>query len=198
MSHAVCCPQLYYPYPGSMRCDAVIIGLEPTEMAAVDAEWHVRENSARERGGKHRYHAFAGSSPEEIERKQRSALAAELATAIWLRMEWTGVGKQFGRPDVGWLYEVRHSQPWGNSLIIHSHDKGIAVYVDGVPPAVVLRGWMTVRDAQAERYWREDIPHHAFMVPQNELHDLRRLVKGELTRGEVLARYCDTLGVAPR
>ena len=185
MSHAGCCPELYYPHPGSMRSDAVIVGLGELEMAIVDRHVRERNATAAARGSKHRFNWGERADADQFD-KQHAAVAGELAVAIWMGLEWTGARHVPKIPDVGWMYEVRHSIALRHSLILHRDDHGIAIYVDGAPPVLIIRGWLDVSDGLQPEYWRPDVPFPAFMVPQADLHNLKQLARGTLARSEVV------------
>jgi hypothetical protein len=168
------CTRLFYPTPGDdaapLRCDAVIVALgddgEYTRQRALD-EGKAR---AERHYSKNRRDRFV---PDDRIDNDQQSVGAEFAVCIVLGVRWTGgplldtfVGDAGG-------YQVRWSRT--RRLMIYPENVGKYVFVTGRMPVFTLRGWIDAAEAMQRERWRTDLRLPAFVVDQDELHDLRRL-----------------------
>ena len=168
------CPRLFIPHAGAMRCDAVGVGID-------DPTWLMLEGVATRRTeATKRLKDRGGVLDEQHSRYLRTLLGAagEWAVAYALKLDFDE--KPFGL-DVGG-YNVRTRGRHEFDLIIQDYDVQnhptvpmILVTASETWRAMILRGWLTAREAQPQ--WRQTYGGHkaAFFVPQFDLHDLRRL-----------------------
>lgn len=105
---------------------------------------------------------------------------AEVAFAKYMRLYWDGSINTGKAPDVGG-YQVRHSEPDGNSLIVRSSDSDdqVFVLVTGKAPTFTIRGYLFGREAKHDQYIRDPGDKYpAWFVPQDKLKPIEEL-KGE-------------------
>jgi hypothetical protein len=126
------------------------------------------------RGCRDRYGA---SSDEAGWQMHITGVLAEFAVAKTLGHYWPGADPAlYERGDVA-LLQVRSTTRRDGCLIVHPADPDQAAYVlvVGVPPGLLIPGWLPGTEAKAERYWR-DGERPAFFVPQGALRPLGELV----------------------
>jgi len=170
------CTRLFYPHPGAMRCDAVIVTI-------TDATWTMLEKAARNRADATKGLGDRGGvgAKHDLYLKCLLGAAGEWAAARALGLPFDG--KPFGL-DVG-PYNVRTRSKHDYELIVQDHDLAhhpdvpyLLVTTEYDWRGLILRGWMTPAETRPE--WRQEYGDYrsAFFVPQAELHDLRRLPEG--------------------
>jgi hypothetical protein len=102
-----------------------------------------------------------------------NGVAAEIAVAKQEDHYWRPLsrGPLRGLPDVGVNIQVRSTTRRDGSLIVHKSDPDTAVFylvVTDLPDYWIV-GRITARDAKQPRFWRMNVPHPAYFVPQSEL-----------------------------
>jgi hypothetical protein len=106
--------------------------------------------------------------------------AAEAAVAKFTDRYWRPLARDALRRlpgDVAVGVQVRSTDRPDGGLIVHRSDPDDALFYLVVTdlPNYRIVGCLTGRDAKQERFWergRQVLPHPAFLVPQNELHDV--------------------------
>jgi hypothetical protein len=103
--------------------------------------------------------------------REINGAAAELALAKLRGVYWGGHVDTFRAPDVGGRWQVRQTDRPDGCLIAHPEDvdDDVLVLVTGRDAAFNVRGYLRTRDAKQQRWWRTDVPHPAFFIPQSEL-----------------------------
>jgi hypothetical protein len=104
--------------------------------------------------------------------------AAELAVAKHIDRYWRPLTRSQLRDLPGDVadVQVRSTPRSDGSLIVHRRDLDDARFylVVTALPSYRIVGWLLGRDAKQERYWRTNVAHPAYFVPQSELHAIER------------------------
>lgn len=146
-----------------------------------------RHAAARARGGTHLY-GWNDPDPAKIRHADCVAAVAEALVAKTLGRPWLSAGLVPDDPragDVAGGVHVRHTELERGSLILHESDVDelVGVLVVGVDPrALRVAGWITNADGKDARFWRDDVRHPAYFVPQRELAPIDELSSRSLDR----------------
>jgi hypothetical protein len=103
--------------------------------------------------------------------------AAEMAVAKYLGCYWQplapGGDLSKMRADIGDYIEVRSTLRTDGSLIVHERDGDSKLFYLVVcsAPVYTICGWLLGHEAKQREFWRSDIRHPAFLVPQQSLHE---------------------------
>lgn len=166
---AASCPDLFYPSPGGLRSDAIIIGLGDKEIARAQ-----REGEGRAR--RHKTHRRKDHfEPADRVANDVQAVGAELAVARWLRVDWIGGSSPDGEwGDAGGFF-VRWSRL--DCMPIRPTDKAeaIEIFVTGELPVYIIRGWIQPKEAKARPDWYRETPPPYWCVPMAALRSLKTL-----------------------
>lgn len=105
---------------------------------------------------------------------------AELMVARALGRKWLSDGLQPDRPEDGDVeggISVRWTARTNGCLIVHEDepDELISVLVVGHAPDCEIKGWLQTYEAKVPSYWRSNVRHPAFFVPQEALRPLELL-----------------------
>lgn len=98
----------------------------------------------------------------------------ELAFAKWADRFWSGAIGNLKADDVG-TTQVRTAMAHHKRLILHRTDPDGRkfVFVTGVMPRFMIRGWTWARDGKQERFWSDPKGGRpAFFVPTNLLRPM--------------------------
>ena len=113
-------------------------------------------------------------APDDYWGADIEAACAEMLVARESDRYWIGVinGKDSGG-DAG-PYGVRHTLRANGSLILHPSDSDDRrfVLVVGTAPFQRIAGSILGEDGKLEKFWRDDVKHPAFFVPQSALDSL--------------------------
>lgn len=102
---------------------------------------------------------------------------AEMAVAKAMNRFWSGALGALDADDVGPL-QVRSTARRDGSLILHAEDRDdrAFVLVTGQAPTYVLRGWIHAAHGKRKEFYRSDVRHPAYFVPQNALKPMEQLI----------------------
>jgi hypothetical protein len=108
-----------------------------------------------------------------------NGVAGEVATAKFIDRYWRPLARAALRKlpgDVGKGVQARATDLAYGSLIVHKSDPDDAWFYLVLLnlPSYRIAGRIRGRDAKREEWWREDVPHPAYFVPQRELEAPRR------------------------
>lgn len=115
------------------------------------------------------------------------AVGAELATAKYLGIYWSGTVNTFQLPDVGTNYQVRHTHRVDGRLIVRCNDsdKAVFILVTGKMPDYCIKGWMLGVEAKNDKwlFTPSDSTNMAYgtqrqaayFVPQEQLKNITEL-----------------------
>jgi hypothetical protein len=139
--------------------------------AAIDLRLrHMAQGGQPERWGR----SLDGTWQREIEGALGEIVVAKAFDRYWLAAE--SYARATG--DVARL-QVRSTSREGGGLIVHPDDADDAVFIlviVGRPPRFRVPGWLPGDEAKLDRWWRDDIPVPAFLIPQNELRPIDELL----------------------
>ena len=137
-----------------------------------------RSQAGRARSGQHRY----GWNPDPaVQRKiDGESAVAELLVAKTLGRRWLSDGLTPDDPDAGDVeggLQVRWTERRHGCLIVHDEDPDglICVLVVGNAPEQRICGWILTLEAKTQVFWRENVRHPAYFVPQQALLPLSML-----------------------
>jgi len=115
------------------------------------------------------------------------AAAAEMAVAKLLNVYWDGSVNTFKIPDVGGIFQVRHTMQHNGCLIFRSVDSPLERYVF-VRGAVAYHspagsydvvGWIDGEEAKQDKFLRNpNGTGQAWFVPGEALRDMGELING--------------------
>lgn len=150
-----------------------VIALAPDEYTRACAVGTDRRKRAvaRERGSA--YGCEDGDDQLALRRNQIGAVG-EYAMAKWLGIDWNpGDDLDSDTGDVAG-HQVRATTHEAGCLILHptdadDHDFTLALVGD---VTVTLAGWCFGRDGKRSGWWRTDVRHPCFMVPQHALRPM--------------------------
>jgi len=116
-----------------------------------------------------------GLPPEQRLIRHQQGARAEKAVALGMNLPWTPVVsdyREIGGNDVGTL-GVRSTDRRHGCLILHPKDEDDRVFVlvlVETTPDFIIYGWVRGDEGKDQRYWRTDVRHPAYFVPQHALH----------------------------
>lgn len=97
---------------------------------------------------------------------------SECAFAKYMSFYWPGAGEigEVDFPDRGW--EVKWTPLPTGSLWVQKEDDELtkSVLLTGSNGIYQIRGWICAGDAKLEKWWRSDIRHPCYGVPQASLN----------------------------
>lgn len=144
-----------------------------------------RSAAGRRRAGVHRY-AWQPTTAEQRHVDGMSAVA-EWFVAHTLGRRWLSSGivpDPVLAGDVEGGISVRWTRRASGCLIIHEDEPNQlrAVLVVGVTWPLRIAGWFEVGRAKRREWWRDDVRHPAYFVPQSALLEVERLRGCEVRR----------------
>ena len=109
--------------------------------------------------------------------------AAEWLVAYILDREWLSDGEVpdgASGEDVDGGISVRWTERRGGSLIIHPDDPApySVLVVGDTLDALLVPGYIPTELGKARRWWRDDVRHPAYFVPQSALYPLESFNHG--------------------
>jgi len=148
----------------------LVVTLTPGEMALAAQVGCLQRINAISRGHRHKFGFEASGMDPWATHIHAAAAEYVVARASGTFWKFNLVDDPRGTGDVvGW--QVRSTERLDGCLILHPEDPPDArfVLVVGRMPELRIAGWIIARDGQASRYWRSDIRHPAYLVPQRDL-----------------------------
>lgn len=144
------------------------ITLTPSEMILASHVGFLRQVKSVREDRPDRY----GCPPDEGWQRAIEGACAEAAVAKALNRWWSGTIGLLREADVGKVVQVRSTFREDGALILHEDDKDDSPYVltVGLAPDYRLVGWLLGREGKLPQYWRTDVRHPAYFVPQSVLH----------------------------
>lgn len=140
-----------------------------------------RAHAARARHAAHRF-GFDAWCPDPAAQRHVDGMSAmaEWYVATTLGRPWTSQGLSPDAPDAGDVaggLSVRWTARPSGALIVHPdepHTLRCVLVVNAAWPLRIV-GWIPCARAQHPAYWRTDVRHPAFFVPQRALAPLDTL-----------------------
>lgn len=134
-----------------------------------------RSAAAKARGSVHRF----GWSPDPEAQRHVDGMSAvaEWVVAQHLGLEWTSQGLTPDAPEAGDIeggISVRWTPRATGSLIVHEDEPDLlrCVLVVNEDWPLRIAGWLPASRAKDPEWWRTDVRHPAFFVPQAALFPL--------------------------
>lgn len=111
-----------------------------------------------------------GEPPDKFWQRHVEGALAEYARCKYAGVYWPGVGVP-SDPDCGDGEDVRVTEVASGHLPLHHRDLDDRRYwlLTGSRGTYVVRGSILGKHGKDQRFWKTDIRHPCFMVPQSEL-----------------------------
>lgn len=147
---------------------SISIPLSAIEMYQAGCAGMMRRLEAIKKG---RGGTFCTATPWDMDIE---AAGAEMVVAKWLGRYWHALADDptVLEGDVG-RYQIRHTKHDNGCLVLQPKDpdQAIFVLVVGAYPTYTIRGWIEGEAGKQKQFWRDNVPHPAYFVPQDALLD---------------------------
>lgn len=150
----------------------IVVSLTDKEIAFARLKGTERQED-NERKGRRAAYSFRGNE----ERLHQVGCLAELAVSKCLDLPWVPVidtnDLKSIKSDVG-PYQVRSTNYHNGCLLLHDSDRDDDVFILVISGGEQFKlvGWISACDGKKAKFWREDVRHPCYFVPQSALNVL--------------------------